>query len=237
MTSSKTVQTTERALEEVVVQLEGTAPVLVAHVLPWDAMSYWDTQPAEIAKRKVKRPSAVQLALLAAISDNGYDLPIQPYDEKRGLDAYQETILRGHWLPGDHAPGFPVAGFMGAIATGAVQYNGKNYGLSAKKLRSLNLFGDVQDTSLARIETSGVSFDDDIGKDAGRGAPRHIVRIRYALPWHTELRIRYSAALFTPEQIVQVLQWGGDFGIGQRRPSSPHGGQYGTFRVAEEPVT
>ena len=96
----------ERSLREVIIRLIGTAPVLVAHPLPWDIMSYWDSQPKEISKTKVKRPGRGQRELLVHIQKNGYDLDFQPYDttEERGLDVYQETILRGHWLP-DYTPG------------------------------------------------------------------------------------------------------------------------------------
>lgn len=225
----------ERAQSELSVRLIGTSPVLVGHSLPWDiGPAYWETQPPEVSKNKIKRPSPSQLALLNAISKNGYDFNIQKYDAVRGLDAYQESILRGHWLP-DHAPAFPVSGFLAALATGAVQYGGKNYGLSAKKLRAMQLFGDDKNPVLARIKTPTVSFDETMGINSGMNkSPRHIIRILYDLPWETELRVRYSSALLSPENITQALAWAGDFGIGQRRPSSPHGGQYGTFRVARE---
>jgi len=230
----KVVEGIASAIQEMVVTLIGRAPVLVAHMLPWDHGSYWDEAAPEVAKRKIKRPSVQQAALLKAIGSNGYNFDLKPYDSVRGLDTKQETILRGWWLP-DHGPAFPVDGFKGAIATGAVQYNGKNYGLSKRKLLALELFGDDTDVTLARIETDDVSFDETIGRDAGRGAPRPIVRIRYGLPWQTTLRVRYNPSLLRAEEIAQALMWAGDFGIGQRRPSSPHGGQYGTFKVAEPP--
>ena len=225
----------DRAQSEVTVRLIGTAPVLVGHPLPWDiGPAYWEAQAPEVSKNKIKRPTAAQLALLTAISKNGYDFQIQKYDPVRGLDAYQESILRGHWLP-DHAPAFPVSGFLAALATGAVQYGGKNYGLPAKKLRAMQLFGDDKNPVLARIKAAAVSFDEQMGINSGMTkSPRHIIRILYDLPWETELRVRFSSALLTPENITQALEWAGDFGIGQRRPSSPHGGQYGTFRVARE---
>lgn len=225
----------EKSLGEVTIRLIGTAPMLVKRPLPWDiGGAYWEAQPPEVSKNKIKRPTPSQLAILRAVSANGYELPTQKYDNVRGLDPYQECIVGGHWLP-DHAPAFPVSGFLGAIAKGAVQYGGKNYGLSATKLRAMQLFGDAKNPVLARIKTKNVSFDETMGKNSGmNAAPRIIIRILYDLPWETELRVRYSSALLEPEQITQVLAWAGDFGVGQRRPSSPHGGQYGTFRVATE---
>lgn len=197
---------------------------------------YWEAQPAEVSKNKIKRASKTQVALLAAISKNGYDLSLKPYDTVRGLDTAQESVLRGHWLP-DHAPAFPVAGFQGAITRGAVQYSGKNYGIPAIKLRALTLFGDATNTALARIKTSAVMFNDINGEDMGTSSgmvrsPRMIVRLCYDLPWETTLRVRFNSALFTAQQVLQAFVWGGDFGVGQWRPSSPHGGQHGTFRVA-----
>lgn len=238
MSKAKVFTSTPRAVQELTVTLVGRAPVLVAHMLPWDYAGYWDDKAAEVTKKqvKIKRPSPAQLALLTAISGNGHGLNVKPYDDVRGLDQHQETILRGWWLP-DHAAAFPVDGFKGAIATGAVQYGGKNYGLPKVKLLAMELFGDEKDVTLARIETADVSFDETIGRDSGRGAPRPIVRIRYGLPWQTTIRVRYNPALLRAEDVVQSLVWAGDFGIGQRRPSSPHGGQYGTFRVAESPTT
>lgn len=231
--TTRTVSTRQRPIEEVEIKLIGTAPMLVAHTLPWDiGGQYWERQAPEIAKGKIKRASASQRALLDAVIAAGYDFTVRPYDDVRGLDAYQETLLRGHWLP-DCAPAFPVDGFKGAITYGATQYGGKNYGLSAKKLRSLEIFGDPETKTLARIKTANVTFDETMGVNSGMTrAPREIIRIRYDLPWETTLRIRYISALLNAEQIVQVLEWAGNFGVGQRRPSSPHGGQYGTFRVA-----
>lgn len=232
MAKTKDVQLTKKSIEEVSVRLIGTAPILVGHPLPWDEGSYWDDQPAEVGKSKVKRPSPTQVALLAAITGNGYALDVPTYDETRGVTGYQEAILRGHWLP-DHSPGFPVAGFLGAVTTGAVQYGGKNYGLSAVKLRSLMLSGDEQNTTLARIKVGGVTFAEDIGRNSDmKRSPRRIIRLQYELPWETTLRVRFSPALLNVQGVIQAFAWGGDFGIGQRRPSSPHGGQYGTFRVA-----
>lgn len=235
MPRQREVTLTEKPIQEVNIELEGTAPMLIGHPLPWDIGSYWDNQAAEAGKQKVKRPTAEQLSLLAAITGNGFSLPVASYDAARGVNGYQESILRGHWLP-DHGAAFPVSGFLGAITKGAVQYGGKNYNLPAVKLRALTLFGDRSNTVLARIQTGGVAFDEDIGPDAGRGSPRHIIRIRYDLPWSTIIRVRFSPALLAVEGILQAFAWGGDFGVGQRRPSSPHGGQYGTFKVKSGPT-
>lgn len=231
--SKKLVATSVPSIQELDVTLVGRAPVLVAHMLPWDHGSYWDDKPAEIAQQKIKRASTGQLDLLKAVMRKHPGLDAKAYDKVRGLDSRQECILRGHWLP-DHAPAFPVDGFKGAIATGAVQYNGKKDGLSKRKLLSLELFGDELDVTLARITVKNIGFDETIGRDAGRGAPRPIIRVRYPMPWTTTLRVRFNAGLFRAEEIVQALEWAGDFGIGQRRPSSPHGGQYGTFRVERQ---
>jgi len=231
MAKNKDIKLTARHVEDVSVRLIGTAPVLVGHPLPWDIGSYWDNQPPEIGKTKIKRPTQTQLELLQGVRSNGFNLTTVPYDDTRGVNGYQEAILRGYWLP-DLNPAFPVSGFLGAITKGAVQYGGKNYDLPAVKLRALTLFGDTTNTVLARLTVGSVAFDEDIGPDSGRGAPRHIIRIRYDLPWETTLRVRFSPALLNTQGIMQAFEWGGDFGIGQRRPSSPHGGQYGTFRLA-----
>lgn len=220
-----------RKMAECRLRLVGTAPILVAHTMPWDVGAvYWEAQPAEIAKNKIKRPNTAQVKMLERVCRNGYDLPCAPYDADKGLNIYQEAICRGYWLP-DGAPAFPVSGFLGAIATGAVQYNGKAYGMPAKKLRSLLLTGDELDGTLARISTPRVGFHEDMGIGT-TGVPRHIVRLHLDLPWETTLTVKYSSGLFDEKNIAQALQWAGDFGIGQRRPSSPHGGQYGTFRIA-----
>ena len=235
MAKKQAVSVSQRSIDTVDITLIGTAPMLVGHPLPWDVMSWWDDQPAEVTSgnRKLKLASEGDQRLLLQIGKNGYSLPMKPYNAVEGVNAYQEAILRGHWLP-DLAPGFPVSGFLGALTSGSVQYGGKNYGLSATKLRSLTLLGDSKNTALARIQAADVCFDEDIGRDSGmRRAPRLIVRLRYDLPWSTTIRVRYSPNLLKATELAQAFTWAGDFGVGQRRPSSPHGGAYGTFRVAE----
>lgn len=234
MTKKRMMQTTERTLQTAVVRLEGTASVLVAKALPWDVPGYWDSFPPEIRemKRKPKRIGRPMLDLLDAVRSNGFSLELETYDEQYGVDAYQEAVLRGHWLPDAHAVGFPVDGFRGALATGATRYGGKNSGLPATKLRGIMMQGDPADPALAKIDTKQVLFDEAIGFNSGANrAPRHIIRLRYELPWTTELTIQYPIELLTAEKIAQAFTWAGDFGIGQRRPGSPHGGQHGTFRI------
>lgn len=229
---AKSIAVTGKTFEKCELQIIGTAPILVGHPLPWDIGSYWDNQPAEVSQNKVKRPTAEQLKLLEQITGNGYSLKVQPYNNVRGVDGYQEAILRGHWLP-DHAPAFPVAGLVGAISAGAVQYGGKNYGMAATKLRSLLVAGDPSNKALIRIETDSVSFQEDIGRNSDmKKSPRHIIRLCYGMPWKAAVTITYNPALLTQSKVVQAVSWAGDWGIGQRRPSSPHGGQFGTFRLA-----
>lgn len=218
--------------ETTVVDLIGTAPMLVAHALQWDTgKAYWERQPPEISEKKVKRPNPAQLALLKALTAKyGAELGVAPYDKILGLDEFQEALLRGHWLP-DLSPAFPVSGFQAALAAGAASYGGKNQGMSAKKLRAICLIGDGQNPVLARIFTP-IEIDYDMGQNSGMvKSPRQIVRLRFPVGWTTRLINRYNPALIQCGKVVQAHAWAGDFGVGQWRPSSPHGGNHGTFRL------
>ena len=221
---------------ELTLKIVGTANMLMAHPLQWDVgPAYWEKQPPEIAKKKIKRPTASQLELLNKFLKQPWAtrLGLMPYDPIPGLDEIQEAFLRGHWLP-DLTPGFPVSGFQAALAAGAVAYGGKNQGMSAKKLRAIHTRGDEQNPALARITTATIELQTDMGMNSGiTKSPRNIVRLMFPIGWKTTLTIRYNAALLERDKLAQAWVWGGDFGIGQWRPSSPHGGTNGTFRLGK----
>jgi len=226
------VQLYKPVYEAVEVHLMGTAPMLVAHPLQWDVgKSYWERQPPEISEKKIKRPTPIQLDLLKALTAlYGAKLGIVPYDKVLGLDELQEALLRGHWLP-DLSPGFPVSGFQAAMAAGSAAYGGKNQGMSAKKLRAIRVIGDEQNPVLARISTP-VEIDYTMGQNSGMvKSPRQIVRLRFPVGWTARLVNHYNPALIRGDRVIQAHAWAGDFGVGQSRPSSPHGGNHGTFRL------
>lgn len=224
-------QVSQPVYDEFRIHIIGTAPMLVAHPLQWDVPSYWDLQPPEISETKIKRPTPVQLDLLSQLfAKYGDHWGLTPYDPVRGVQPIQEAYLRGHWLP-DLRPAFPIDGFRGALATAAAKYGGMNSGMPANKLRVIQVRGDKANPALAAIDTD-IQIKEDIGKNSGMTkSPRYIVRLLYPTGWETELMSRFNAALITRPKLLQAWAWAGDFGVGQRRPSSPHGGEYGTFRL------
>jgi hypothetical protein len=209
------------------IRVLGTSPLIVAHQLAWDIAGYWEQQPPEVGKRKIKRASIEQVALLK-------QLQIE-YVAEDGLTSHAEAHLRGHWLP-DARPGFPGAGFMGAIRTAAVQYQGRAKDrLTGKKIAAaFQVLGDASDPSLVAVE-GPFRVREDIATNSGfGGAPRVATRLMFDTGWQAELRIKYLPRLMTDQQIVQLIAWSGDFGIGQWRPSSPKGGTFGTYSVMGE---
>lgn len=209
------------------VPLVFTAPILVAHQLAWDVPGFWEGQPLAVGERKDKVAvlTKEQRALLQKL-----DIPV---DETLSVEA--EAHLRGHWLP-DGRPGFPASGFLGAVGTAVVQYKGKSRDSLNKKtvLGALALLGDESAPDLVAFDApSPYRIVQDIGRNSGMtGAPRLITRLEFPKGTRVTLRARCVPSLLNEQQVAQVIAWGGDFGIGQRRPGSPKGGGFGTWQIA-----
>jgi hypothetical protein len=206
----------------------GTAPMIVAHALPWDiGGAFWETQPLKVreAKDKLSVLTPEQHKLLEAFK----------LESKGKLTDQAEAHLRGYWLP-DLRPGFPVSGFMGACRTAVIQYKGKSKdAMTAKKASgAFSIFGDESYPELVAL-VAPYSVRTDIAKNSGLGgAPRIATRIQIANGWRATLRTRYVPRLVTDQAIAQIISWAGDFGVGQWRPGSPKGGTCGTWRAARE---
>src|SRR3990167_474659 len=225
MSKRTTIREASGSYEYFAVRIVGTAPILIAHPLPWDiGGAFWDEQSADTRqhKRKIEVITDSQRDLLKKlkVSVNGH------------LTDEAEAHLRGHWLP-DLRPGFPVSGFMGACRTGIVQHKGKSKNaLSGKK--AAGAFAIIgHDTCPELVALDGAyAIRRDMAKNSGgyggTGAPRIATRIEVAIGWEAELRIRFNVDLINEQTIGQAISWGGDYGVGQWRPGSPKGGTFGT---------
>lgn len=219
-----TITVKEADYAEITIPVVGTAPILVAHRLQWDVPGFWDDAPPDMGRDKAKALTAKQRTTLDVLG-----MPLNG-----ALTRDQETFLRGHWLP-TGKPAFPTDGFMGAIDAGARTYQKRGSGrISVKKLAgSLRILGDDTDVTLAALAGPAPTIDEDIGTDAGRGAPRLVRRLRWeGGEWHFALRFRYIPQQLNADQIAQLVLWAGYMGIGQGRPSAPkHPKNFGTFAI------
>ena len=217
-----------KVFEVMDLEIEGTAPLLVAHAMPWDiGGKFWEGYPREVQESKniadVLSPIDRQLLKRLGFEING----------RVGADA--EAHLRGHWLP-DLRPAFPSSGFMRACLTAVVQYKGKGRSaLTAKKVGGgMQILGDDTDRSLVEIKGEVQVSKPDIGRMSGiGGAPRIITRLRFEPGWRAVLRAQYITEILSAQDIVQVVAWAGNWGVGQWRPSSPHPGPPGTWRLVD----
>lgn len=229
MTKPMTIEETQSYYEYVEVPIVGTAPILIAHPMPWDiGGAFWEEQDQAVQNSK---------NIAAVLSDQDRALLARlgmPVNGK--LTAEQNAHLRMYWLP-DLRPGFPASGFMGAVRTATVQYKGKGRDvLTAKKVGgALDILGDETAPDMVAIDGGREVESPRVGKGGGiGGAPRLITRMKITLPWRAVLRVRYIKKLIQEQTIAQLIQWAGDWGIGQWRPSSPKGGSFGTWRLKRE---
>lgn len=216
-----------KQFDEADIPIVGTAPLLVAHPMPWDiGGAFWEQHPREIAE--AKNPADVlQPSDHALLKSLGF-----PVNGK--LTPQAEAHLRGYWLP-DLTPAYPASGFMGACRTAVVQYKGKGRdALTAKKVGgAMQVLGHDADRSLVAIE-GPFALNVTIGKNSGMtAAPRIITRLEFAAGWRAVLRVRWISQLLTAQDVLQVVAWAGNWGIGQWRPSSAHAGQHGTWALAD----
>jgi len=231
---SVTVGSRTKQFEEAAITIEGTAPLLVARPMPWDiGGKFWEQFDREI--REAQNPAEV-------LAPHDRELLGQLGFVVNGkIHAEAEAHLRGHWLP-DLRPAFPASGFMGACRTAVVQYKGKSKeALTAKKIGgAMQILGDEADLSLVAItphpsveaHQAPQTIDVQIGINSGqRRSPRIITRLKFPVKWQATLRVRWLSQLLSDQDVAQVIAWAGNWGIGQWRPSSPHPGMHGTWRI------
>lgn len=215
-----------KQFEEAYVPIVGTAPALFARAMPWDiGPGYWDQFPLEIRERR--NPADVLSPLDREL------LKRHGFEVNGKLTSEANAYLRCHWLP-DLRLGFPATGFMGAVRTAVVQYKGKGKdAITAKKIGgAMQIFGDPTDQSLVHIDGTYGIAPPILGTPKGPGsAPRLIVRMRVEPGWKATLHVRWLKELISAQQIIQAIEWAGNWGIGQWRPSSAHSGTHGTFSV------
>ena len=216
-----------KQFDEADIPIVGTAPLLIAHPMPWDiGGGFWEGYPREIAERKnpVDVLSPIDRSLLQRLG----------FAVNGKLTAEMNAHLRGYWLP-NLEPAFPASGFMGACRTAVVQYKGKGKdALTAKKVGgAMQIIGDDADHSLVAI-VGEKSIDVRMGPNSGQTrSPRIITRLKFAAGWKSVLRVRWLSELLSAQDILQIVAWAGNWGVGQGRPSSPHAGTNGTWRLAD----
>lgn len=146
--------------------------------------------------------------------------------KKEPKDPEREYLEAFHLLS-DGSPGFPASGFKAAIV-------GACRGVDCLPMtRAKVIFrvdGDDGD-DLVRIYGIPYKRQDMVRLETG------VADIRFRpgfKKWGAILRVKYDADQITLESVVNLLNRGGQGGIGEWRPSAPksHTGSFGCFHVA-----
>lgn len=139
----------------------------------------------------------------------------------RNLDKEYEDCF--HYTE-DKKYGFPVAGFVGGILFVAPSLD--VYTTDIK--RGIRLLGDM-----CELEYEKLNRRIDTPNREGRNRTPDIRHRPEFVNWSTSLLIEYNADLFTPKQVINLInQAGFGAGIGDWRPSAPKStGSFGMYEV------
>lgn len=148
----------------------------------------------------------------------------EPKDPQRD---YEDSLYK---LP-DGRYGFPAVGFKAALVGACRLFDGLPMTL-AKMV--IHVIGEGPE-QLVPINGEPHMREDMVRLESG------VADIRYRAgfwPWSADLRIRYNASVLRLDDVVTLVNAGGQGGVGEWRPSAPKSatGQYGMFRVRAEVV-
>ena len=127
----------------------------------------------------------------------------------------------------DGRPGLPAAAFRAATIGGA-RFYGKDVTLVAMKA-SLFVLGEGDD-QLVPI-TGEMTMREDTPRNSGGVVD---LRYRYAIfPWSAVLRVQFVPSIIDAESVVNLIDAGGNGGVGDWRPSAPKSltGSFGRYEV------
>ncbi len=125
----------------------------------------------------------------------------------------------------DGSYGFPAHGFKAAMVNAAH----KDLGIEKTLVRK-SVFIHADDADLVRIDTPGPKMREDTVR-VGMGSADLRYRAMFE-QWGVNLRITWDADLLTIDALVNLLNRAGfGVGIGEWRPGSQGGGDFGRFEV------
>lgn len=140
-------------------------------------------------------------------------------------DAEAEALASLYML-GDGRPGMPATAFKAATTAAARLYEG----VTMTSLKAaLFVQGDGVD-QLVAID-GDMTMREDTPRNSGGTAD---LRYRYQFwPWSAVLVVEYLPTIIDAESIVNLIDAGGNGGVGDWRPSAPKSmtGTYGRYRV------
>ena len=147
----------------------------------------------------------------------------QALREAKDPEAEAEASL--YRLP-DGRPGMPATAFKAATTAAARLYSGVTM---ASLKTALFVIGEGDD-QLVPIE-GPMTMREDTPRNSGGTAD---LRYRYAFfPWSAVLRVTFLPSLIDAESVVNLIDAGGNGGVGDWRPSAPKSmtGTFGRYEV------
>lgn len=144
--------------------------------------------------------------------------------EAKEISAEAEASL---YRLADNRPGMPATAFK-AATTAAARFYGKDVTLVSLKA-ALFVVGEGDEQLVPII--GDMTMREDTPRNTGGGAD---LRYRYSFwPWSAVLNIQYLPAVIDRDSVVNLVDAGGNGGVGDWRPSAPKSltGTYGRYTV------
>jgi hypothetical protein len=150
--------------------------------------------------------------------------------KRKGERSPAAEWLGSMHLTNDGLPGFPASGFKGAIVAGCRQMV---KGPAMTQVKSM-FFVEADDihTDLVRIYGCCLPRMDIVR--VSNGSPDLRFRVGW-LPWVANIRVTFNAEMFKPDDVINLLDAGGNSGVAEWRPSSKQSltGTWGRYKVAD----
>jgi hypothetical protein len=141
-------------------------------------------------------------------------------------DAAEEAEASLYRLP-DGRPGMPATAFKAATVGGA-RFYGKDVTIVMQKI-SLFVLGEGDDQLVPIV--GDMTMREDTPRNAGGVVD---LRYRYSFwPWSAVLSVQFIPSAIDAESVVNLIDAGGNGGVGDWRPSAPKSltGTFGRYRV------
>lgn len=145
--------------------------------------------------------------------------------KKEPKDAAAEAEASLYRLP-DGRPGMPATAFKAATIAGARFYDG----ITMASLKSMLFVHGEGADQLVPIDGE-MEMREDTPRNSGGTCD---LRYRYAFwPWSAELQVTFVPSLIDRESVINLIDAGGNGGVGDWRPSAPKSmtGTFGRFEV------
>ena len=160
--------------------------------------------------------------------DKQMKVAVSKKEAKNPKADYESSFYK---LP-DGAYGFPAPGFKAACVGGCRFFEGLPMTVAKTALRVRGIPGN-DGVELVPIEGAPRMREDMVRLETGVAD----IRYRGGFPhWRATLRISYVENVLSKEQVVNLVNAGGQMGVGEWRPSAPkvHSGSFGCFHVATD---